>query len=173
MRKTLLIMAVAIGVAIAFGTIANAAPKAEFGIVKVSDANSAAELQMDKTTKVVVTAKGIKFPVGTYTPLNMTVMRQDKSGTVWSIEADVSPFTVTRGETTTITVPTKVNVKPTFGAVATTSAGRALPIGVSFSAAETGVGSEIRMGSARVPAPQFQITDSKGRLLQAGSFSYG
>ena len=148
MRKTLLIMAVGVGVAIAFGTIANAAmPKVEFGIVKVSDPNSAAELQMDKSTKA--------------------------SGTVWSVEAGIESFTVTSGETTTITVPTKVNVKAVFGELANTSAGRTLPIMVGFTSAETGVGSAFKTGSTPVLPPQFQIADSKGRLLQAGSFSYG
>jgi len=151
-----------------------AAPKVETGIVKTSDATTALELTLPNKAKVTITPKGVTCPVGTYTPVSMTIMKLDKSGKVWSVAGAPKTFTVTKDETTTLDVPTGINATAMLYGIRKTPTQTYLDIGLSFKA-ETGegFGHEVKLGAARVPAPAFQIVNEKGVALQTGNFEYG
>ena len=175
MRGMMVRVGVTVGLVAALAASSYAATaKTEFGTVKVSEAKTALTLQLNKTTKVVVTENGTKFPVGTYVPMNATLMKQGPDGKVWSVETSVGSFTVVKDQTVTLTVPGTINVKVAFGSVTKTTTGKSLLFGLVFNGPNgEGFGQEVKLGAARVPAPQFQIVDSKGTVLQTGSFEYG
>jgi hypothetical protein len=112
--------------------------------------------------------------VGTFTPIAAKVMRIDKAGQVWTVPMTPKAFTVTKDQTVTLAVPEKINVKAGYYPIEKTAAGRVLRVQLmAAGSAGEAVGSEIKVGPTRVPAPQFQIIDSKGALLQSGNFEYG
>ena len=171
MRKTVLAGAVLALV----GLLVGQAVAADFGTVKVDGKNTAVEVQINKKIKVVVTSKGTRFPVGTHVPIGYRVMKRDSAGKVWSISSNVGAITVTKDQTTTLTVSPLIKVRgsvserrieertrrPYYNVWPTLQGSD----GQSF-------GSYAWKGGAK-RAPAFRIEDEQGRVLAEGKFEFG
>ena len=179
MRKTVLLTVAVTALAfLAAGVYA--APRAA-GILKVDGEDLAVELKLAKKVKVTVTPKGIRFPVGTYSPWSCKIMKFDrKSRKVWSLACPstlgpLSTFTVEEGETTALEIdPTVIVWSVVAGKKRNKRSGQlSFEIFVAYRGKD-GLEYEpfARMGNRKM-APRFQIEDEKGRVLDKGKFGFG
>lgn len=178
MRRTVL-LAVAVTALAVLAAGVYAAPRAA-GRVKIGGENVAIEFKLAKKLKVTVTPKGIRFPVGTYSPWSYKVMKFDrKSGKVWSLECSrplgsLSSFTVEEGKTTVLEIDPTIIVWGSVSKQRNKHTGR-----MSFDIWPVYKGKDgqqyepfARMRHRRM-APRYQIEDEKGKVLDKGKFGFG
>lgn len=116
-----------------------------------------------------------KVPEGTYIPIRITLAKQDRAGTKWTLTGRPSGqgqlIKLEEGKTAELKLAgqlvAKTDARKT-GSDGSYSIGLSLegPGGVSF-------GPGVRKGSKRQPAPKFEIVDGAGKVLKADKFSYG
>jgi len=151
-----------------------AAPR-DFGTVKVDGKNVAIELTLGPKTKIVVTPKGTRFPVGTYTPKIWTYMKRDGAGKVWSITGWPTNFTVEKNQTTVLENIALIEVIGAFGSRRQDEKTGEISYGVypEFKAPDgQRYESYTRKGTRRM-VPKYRIEDERGRVLAQGRFGFG
>jgi hypothetical protein len=99
---------------------------------------------------------------------------------IWSITS-TGPFgklaqiAIKEGETTAIEAGPPLTLKATVSKATTTPQGKVVRINLQVfgKMGEQYAPSTLRKGQTVATAPQFQIVDEKGAILQQGSFEYG
>ncbi len=173
MRRTVLLaVAVTALVVLAAGTYA--APRAA-GTVKVDGKNIAIELKLGNKIKVVVTPKGMRFPVGTYVPTGCTYMKRDSAGKVWSLRGQTRNFTVEKDQTTVLENIPVIEVRGILEDKRRDARTGQIYYYVfpNFKGKDgQSCGVYARRGAAR-KSPMYRIEDERGRVLAQGKFGFG
>ena len=184
MRKAVILAIILALVVVGISTV-DAKKKAK-GKIKLAQKGYVMELEFDGGVKFNVTSKAKSLPVNTYTPKAFKLMKLDKKRKIWSLESygkftngkstmgPVAEFEIKEGETTELDVGPPLLVRVVVGHRSTKNGQKTISINYRI---DGKAGEMYRpapsVGSKRVPAPLFQITDPKGKILAQGKFSYG
>jgi len=165
---------------LALGALSVQSASKPTGIIKVP-ASILLELKVDNKPVAVPSGKELSMVTGTYIPASITAQVADNAKReIWSITS-TGPFgklaqiQIKEGETTAIDAGPPLTLKATVSKATTTPQGKVVRINLQVlgKMGEQYAPSTLRKGQTVATAPQFQIVDEKGAILQQGSFEYG